>query len=104
MVKMTDLRQHLPRTCLPEHLGGCLPLDVHGWNQRLLAEQNGRVDPVDELLGIPLMTSAVHTPGPDAMRPPEFMAHVARAQRSGIYHEYEELRKEPPSGTFHCAL
>lgn len=104
MVKMTDLRQHLPRNCLPEHLGGCLPLDVHGWNQQLLAEQNGRVDPVDELLGIPLATSAVHTPGPDAMRLPEFTAHLARAQRSGIYHEYEELRKEPPSGTFHCAL
>ncbi|MCI4382086.1 hypothetical protein PGIGA_G00259540 [Pangasianodon gigas] len=104
MVKMTDLLQHLPRNCLPEHLGGCLPLDVHGWNQRLLAEQNGRVDPVDELLGVPLASSAVHTPGPDAMRLPEFTAHVARAQRSGIYHEYEELRKEPPSGTFHCAL
>lgn len=101
---MADLRQHLPRTCLPEHLGGCLPLDVHGWNQRLLVEQNGRVDPVDELLGVPLTTSAVHIPGPDSMRLPEFMAYLARAQRSGIYHEYEEIRKEPLSGTFHCAL
>uniref|UniRef100_A0A3B4D6X7 Tyrosine-protein phosphatase non-receptor type 9 n=1 Tax=Pygocentrus nattereri TaxID=42514 RepID=A0A3B4D6X7_PYGNA len=104
MVKMTDLRQHLPRDCLPEHLGGCLALDVHGWNQRLLAEQNGHVDPVDELVGIPLDDSSVHTPGPEAMRLPDFMAHLSCAQRSGIYQEYEELRKEQPPGTFHCAL
>uniref|UniRef100_A0A8B9K3S0 Tyrosine-protein phosphatase non-receptor type 9 n=1 Tax=Astyanax mexicanus TaxID=7994 RepID=A0A8B9K3S0_ASTMX len=90
MVKMTDLRLHLPRDCLPEHLGGCLALDVH--------------DPVDELVGIPLDDSSVHAPGPEAMRLPEYVAHLARAQRSGIYQEYEELRKEQPPGTFHCAL
>ncbi|XP_035391030.1 tyrosine-protein phosphatase non-receptor type 9 [Electrophorus electricus] len=104
MVKMADLRQHLPRDCLPEHLGGCLALDVYGWNQRLLAEQNGRVDPVDELVGIPLEDASVHTPGLDGTHPTEFAAHLGRAQRTGIYQEYEELRQEQPSGTFHCAL
>uniref|UniRef100_A0A8C7NA00 Tyrosine-protein phosphatase non-receptor type 9 n=1 Tax=Oncorhynchus kisutch TaxID=8019 RepID=A0A8C7NA00_ONCKI len=73
MVRMSDLCQHLPRDCLPEHLGGLLPLDAHGWNQQLLAGQNGRVDPVDELVGIPLEDSSVHNPGPEAMRLPEFM-------------------------------
>nr|XP_046213306.1 tyrosine-protein phosphatase non-receptor type 9 isoform X1 [Oncorhynchus gorbuscha] len=104
MVRMSDLCQHLPRDCLPEHLGGLLPLDAHGWNQQLLAGQNGRVDPVDELVGIPLEDSSVHNPGPEAMRLPDFMAHLGRLQRSGIHLEYEEIRKEQPPGTFHCAL
>ncbi|XP_041693594.1 tyrosine-protein phosphatase non-receptor type 9 [Coregonus clupeaformis] len=104
MVKMSDLRQHLPRDCLPEHLGGLLPLDAHGWNQQLLAGHNGRVDPVDELVGIPLEDSSVHNPGPEAMRLPELVAHLGRLQRSGIHLEYEEIRKEQPPGTFHCAL
>ncbi|XP_071009256.1 tyrosine-protein phosphatase non-receptor type 9-like isoform X1 [Oncorhynchus clarkii lewisi] len=104
MVKMSDLRQHLPRDCLPEHLGGLLPLDAHGWNEQLLAGQNGRVDPVDELVGIPLADSSVHTPGLEAMCLQEFMAHLGRLQRSGIHLEYVEIRKEQPPGTFHCAL
>uniref|UniRef100_A0A8C7WL10 protein-tyrosine-phosphatase n=1 Tax=Oncorhynchus mykiss TaxID=8022 RepID=A0A8C7WL10_ONCMY len=104
MVKMSDLRLHLPRDCLPEHLGGLLPLDAHGWNEQLLAGQNGRVDPVDELVGIPLADSSVHTPGLEAMCLQEFMAHLGRLQRSGIHLEYVEIRKEQPPGTFHCAL
>ncbi|XP_059402807.1 tyrosine-protein phosphatase non-receptor type 9-like [Carassius carassius] len=104
MVKMADLREHLPRDCLPEHLGGCLPLDVHSWNMQLLSEQNGRVDPVDELVGIPLENTSIHIPGPEVMSLAELMAHLNRAQRSGIYLEYEELRREQPPGTFTCAL
>ncbi|XP_064169997.1 tyrosine-protein phosphatase non-receptor type 9 [Anguilla rostrata] len=104
MVKMADLRQHLPRDCLPEHLGGLLSLDAHGWNQQLLAGQNGRADPVDELVGIPLGESSIHTAGPEAVSLTEFTALVGHAQRAGIYDEYEEIRKEAPPGTFHCAL
>ncbi|XP_026094366.1 tyrosine-protein phosphatase non-receptor type 9-like [Carassius auratus] len=104
MVKMADLREHLPRDCLPEHLGGCLPLDVHSWNMQLLSEQNGRVDPVDELVGIPLENTSIHIPGPEVMSLAELMAHLNRTQRSGIYLEYEELRREQPPGTFACAL
>lgn len=62
------------------------------------------MDPVDELVGIPLEDSSVHNPGPEAMRLPELMAHLGRLQRSGIHLEYEEIRKEQPPGTFHCAL
>lgn len=104
MVKMTDLRQHLPRDCLPEHLGGLLSLDAHGWNQQLLAGQNGRADPVDELVGVPLGESSIHVPGPEAVSLTEFAAHLGRAQRAGIYQQYDDIRKESPSGTFHCAL
>ncbi|KAI1904049.1 hypothetical protein AGOR_G00001680 [Albula goreensis] len=104
MVKMSDLRQHLPRDCLPEHLGGLLALDALGWNLQLLAGQNGRTDPVDELVGVPLEEASVHTPGLEAMSLAELAAHLGRCQRAGIYQEYEEIRKETPPGTFHCAL
>lgn len=103
MVKMAELRQHLPRDCLPQHLGGLLPLETYSWNQQLLAGQNGRVDPVDELVGIPVEDASIHVPGPESMRPQELLALLGRLQRSGIHQEYEELRKEPPPGTFHCA-
>lgn len=104
MVRMAELRQHLPRDCLPQHLGGLLPLDAHSWNQQLLLVQNGRVDPVDELVGVPLEEDAsIHVPGPEALRPQELLLHLGRLQRSGIHQEYEELRKEQPAGTFHCA-
>lgn len=103
MVKMAELCQHLPRDCLPQHLGGLLPLDMYSWNQQLLAGQNGRVDPVDELVGIPIEDSSVHVPGPESMRPQELLAHLGRLQRSGIHQEYEALRRETPPGTFHCA-
>uniref|UniRef100_A0A8C4IFK7 Tyrosine-protein phosphatase non-receptor type 9 n=1 Tax=Dicentrarchus labrax TaxID=13489 RepID=A0A8C4IFK7_DICLA len=101
MVKMAELRQHLPRDCLPQHLGGLLPLDAYSWNQQLLAGQNGRVDPVDELVGIPVEEASIHVPGPESMRPHELLTHLGRLQRSGIHQEYEELRREPPPGTFH---
>lgn len=103
MVKMAELRQHLPRDCLPQHLGGLLPLDAFSWNQQLLAGQNGRVDPVDELVSIPVEETSIHIPGPESMRPQELLAHLGRLQRSGVHLEYEELRKEPPPGTFYCA-
>ncbi|XP_048828956.1 tyrosine-protein phosphatase non-receptor type 9 [Brienomyrus brachyistius] len=104
MVKMADLRQHLPQDCLPQHLGGLLVLDACGWNRQLLAGQNSCVDPVDELVGLPPRSVSIHTPGSDAMSLVELAAHVARVQRVGIYQEYEDIRKEMPSGTFHCAL
>uniref|UniRef100_A0A669E0F9 protein-tyrosine-phosphatase n=1 Tax=Oreochromis niloticus TaxID=8128 RepID=A0A669E0F9_ORENI len=68
MVKMAELRQHLPRDCLPQHLD-----------------------------------ASIHVPGPESMRPQELLTHLGRLQRSGIHQEYEELRKEAPPGTFHCA-
>lgn len=104
MVKLDELRKHLPRDCLPQHLGGLLPLDATSWNQQLLAGQNDRVDPVDELVGIPVEDTSVHVPGPESMRPQELLNHLGRLQRSGIHQEYEELLKEPPAGTFSCSM
>uniref|UniRef100_A0A7N8WS87 Tyrosine-protein phosphatase non-receptor type 9 n=1 Tax=Mastacembelus armatus TaxID=205130 RepID=A0A7N8WS87_9TELE len=101
--RLINLSYHanLITDCLPQHLGGLLPLDAYSWNQQLLAGQNGRVDPVDELVGIPLEDTSIHVPGPESMRPQELLVHLGRLQRSGIHQEYEELRKEPPPGTFH---
>lgn len=104
MVRLDELRKHLPRDCLPQHLGGLLPLDATTWNQQLLAGQNDRVDPVDELVGIPVEETSVHVPGPESMRPQELLTHLGRLQRSGIHQEYEEFLKEPPAGTFNCSL
>ncbi|XP_006629010.1 tyrosine-protein phosphatase non-receptor type 9 [Lepisosteus oculatus] len=108
MVKMTDLRQHLPRDCLPEHLGGLLALDPPGWNRQLLAGQNGCVDPVDELVALPLAPArddaSIHTPGLESMSVQELVQHLGMVQRAGIYEEYDEIRREAPAGTFQCAL
>ena len=116
MVKTADLRHHLPRDCLPQHLGGLLVLDDPGnRNQQLLSVQNGRtVDPVDELAvarGIPASLSddgtSIHhagAPADGALRPQELLALLGRLQRSGIHQEYDEMRREPPPGTFHAAL
>lgn len=104
MVKIDELRKHLPRDCLPQHLGGLLPLDTSSCNQQLLVGQNGWVDPVDELVGIPLEETSIHVPGPESMHPQELLKHLGMLQRSGIHQEYEELLKEPASGTFHCSL
>uniref|UniRef100_A0A9J7WY75 Tyrosine-protein phosphatase non-receptor type 9 n=2 Tax=Cyprinus carpio TaxID=7962 RepID=A0A9J7WY75_CYPCA len=63
-----------------------------------------RVQMVKMLVGIPLENTSIHIPGPEVMSLAELMAHLNRAQRSGIYLEYEELRREQPPGTFTCAL
>ncbi|KAG7461665.1 hypothetical protein MATL_G00193490 [Megalops atlanticus] len=46
---------------------------------------------------------SVHMPEPGGMAVKELVQHVKRERKKGIYQEYEEIRKEPPSGTFHCS-
>ncbi|KAG9342464.1 hypothetical protein JZ751_016466 [Albula glossodonta] len=46
---------------------------------------------------------SVHMPEHGGMAVKELVAHVKRRRKRGIYQEYEEIRKEPPSGTFHCS-
>ncbi|KAG7458826.1 hypothetical protein MATL_G00224750 [Megalops atlanticus] len=46
---------------------------------------------------------SVHMPEPGGMAVKELVQHVKRSRKKGIYQEYEEIRKEPPSGTFHCS-
>ncbi|KAJ8247797.1 hypothetical protein GJAV_G00250640 [Gymnothorax javanicus] len=46
---------------------------------------------------------SVHMPEQDGMGVKELVAYVKRKGKRGIYQEYEEIRKEPPSGTFLCS-
>uniref|UniRef100_A0A8C6X676 Tyrosine-protein phosphatase non-receptor type 9 n=1 Tax=Naja naja TaxID=35670 RepID=A0A8C6X676_NAJNA len=108
MVKMSELRQHLPHECLPEYLGGSLKLDPLSWNCRFLPQQNGHPDPLDELILVPLApprdNGSVHVPGPKSMTLPELLDHVNQKQKRGIYEEYEGIRHRSPTGTFACSL
>ncbi|NWJ04713.1 PTN9 phosphatase, partial [Crypturellus undulatus] len=108
MVKMSELKEHLPRECLPENLGGSLKLDPLSWNCRFLPQQNGHPDPLDELILVPLASpkdnGSVHVPGPKSMTVQELLDHVTRKQKRGIYEEYEDIRRRSPAGTFVCSL
>uniref|UniRef100_A0A8C6ZBN5 Tyrosine-protein phosphatase non-receptor type 9 n=1 Tax=Nothoprocta perdicaria TaxID=30464 RepID=A0A8C6ZBN5_NOTPE len=104
MVKMSELKEHLPRECLPEYLGGSLKLDPLSWNCRFLPQQNGHPDPLDELILVPLVTpkdnGSVHVPGPKSITVQELLDHVTHKQKRGIYEEYEDIRRRSPAGTF----
>uniref|UniRef100_K7GF82 Tyrosine-protein phosphatase non-receptor type 9 n=1 Tax=Pelodiscus sinensis TaxID=13735 RepID=K7GF82_PELSI len=108
MVKMSELKEHLPRECLPEYLGGSLKLDPLSWNCRFLPQQNGHPDPLDELILVPLVAprdnGSVHIPGPKCMTVHQLLDHVTRKQKRGIYEEYEDIRRRSPAGTFSCSL
>ncbi|XP_017937033.1 tyrosine-protein phosphatase non-receptor type 9 [Manacus vitellinus] len=108
MVKMSELKEHLPRECLPEYLGGSLKLDPLSWNCRFLPQQNGHPDPLDELILVPLAApkdnGSVHVPGPKSMTLQELLDHVSHKQKQGIYEEYEDIRRRSPAGTFVCSL
>uniref|UniRef100_A0A7N6AGE8 Tyrosine-protein phosphatase non-receptor type 9 n=1 Tax=Anabas testudineus TaxID=64144 RepID=A0A7N6AGE8_ANATE len=43
---------------------------------------------------------SVHIPEPGGMTVLELVEYVKRKKKKGIYQEYEEIRKEPPAGTF----
>lgn len=108
MVKMSELKEHLPRECLPEYLGGSLKLDPLSWNCRFLPQQNGHPDPLDELILVPLAApkdnGSVHVPGPKSVTLQELLDHVSHKQKRGIYEEYEDIRRRSPAGTFVCSL
>ncbi|CAJ1052153.1 tyrosine-protein phosphatase non-receptor type 9 isoform X1 [Xyrichtys novacula] len=43
---------------------------------------------------------SIHMPEQGGMTLHELVEHVKRKKKKGIYQEYEEIRKEPPAGTF----
>ncbi|KAG9259652.1 tyrosine-protein phosphatase non-receptor type 9-like [Astyanax mexicanus] len=43
---------------------------------------------------------SVHIAEPGGMSVQDLVQHVKRKKKKGIYQEYEEIRKEPPAGTF----
>ncbi|KAH0619836.1 hypothetical protein JD844_014167 [Phrynosoma platyrhinos] len=100
MVKMSELKEHLPQECLPEYLGGSLKLDPISWNCSFLPQQNGHPDPLDELILVPLASprdnGSVHVPVPKGMTVQEVLEHVKQKQKRGIYEEYEGIRRRRP--------
>ncbi|KAG7263533.1 hypothetical protein CRUP_013089 [Coryphaenoides rupestris] len=48
----------------------------------------------------PYVEVSVHMPEPGGMSVNDLVEHVKRRKKKGIYQEYEEIRKEPPAGTF----
>uniref|UniRef100_H3DKC7 Tyrosine-protein phosphatase non-receptor type 9 n=1 Tax=Tetraodon nigroviridis TaxID=99883 RepID=H3DKC7_TETNG len=48
----------------------------------------------------PHMEVSVHMPEPGGMTVHELVDYVKRKKKKGIYQEYEDIRKEPPAGTF----
>ncbi|KAJ3614291.1 hypothetical protein NHX12_017865 [Muraenolepis orangiensis] len=48
----------------------------------------------------PYVEVSVHGPEPGGMSVSDLVEHVKRRKKKGIYQEYEEIRKEPPAGTF----
>ncbi|XP_048827796.1 tyrosine-protein phosphatase non-receptor type 9-like isoform X1 [Brienomyrus brachyistius] len=43
---------------------------------------------------------SVHLPDDEGMTVRELVEHVKKTKKKGIFREYEEIRKEPPTGTF----
>lgn len=46
------------------------------------------------------MEASIHMPEQGGMTVHDLVDHVKRKKKKGIYQEYEEIRKEPPAGTF----
>uniref|UniRef100_A0A8C1HCC1 Tyrosine-protein phosphatase non-receptor type 9 n=1 Tax=Cyprinus carpio carpio TaxID=630221 RepID=A0A8C1HCC1_CYPCA len=90
-VKAHELVNHIPVSSLPEHLGGSSQYRHAHWNGSVLW-----------LPGTTTETAAlsVHVAEPGGMSVQDLVQHVKRKKKKGIYQEYEEIRKEPPAGTF----
>ncbi|XP_051993716.1 tyrosine-protein phosphatase non-receptor type 9 [Xyrauchen texanus] len=61
--------------------------------------------PVPDMSWLPGTTAeitalSVHIAEPGGMNVQDLVQHVKRKMKKGIYQEYEEIRKEPPAGTF----
>ncbi|XP_054633912.1 tyrosine-protein phosphatase non-receptor type 9 isoform X1 [Dunckerocampus dactyliophorus] len=46
------------------------------------------------------MEESIHVPEQGGMTVRELVEHIKKSKKKGIYQEYEEIRKEPPAGTF----
>uniref|UniRef100_A0A8C4IY85 Tyrosine-protein phosphatase non-receptor type 9 n=1 Tax=Dicentrarchus labrax TaxID=13489 RepID=A0A8C4IY85_DICLA len=89
-VKAHELASHIPVSSLPEHLGGT---SQYSHSPPLSSSW----DPDDEGR---CMEVSVHMPEQGGMTVHDLVEHVKRKKKKGIYQEYEEIRKEPPAGTF----
>uniref|UniRef100_A0A672RQT9 Tyrosine-protein phosphatase non-receptor type 9 n=1 Tax=Sinocyclocheilus grahami TaxID=75366 RepID=A0A672RQT9_SINGR len=96
-----ELVNHIPVSSLPEHLGGSSqrPLNCQYFRGH---PPGGRPELKLWLPGTTTETAAlsVHAAEPGGMSVQDLVQHVKRKKKKGIYQEYEEIRKEPPDGTF----
>uniref|UniRef100_A0AAQ5XGF6 protein-tyrosine-phosphatase n=1 Tax=Amphiprion ocellaris TaxID=80972 RepID=A0AAQ5XGF6_AMPOC len=98
-VKAHELASHIPVSSLPEHLGGMSQYSHVAWIQSCVNSPplSSSWGPEDENC---CMQVSVHMPEQGGMTVHELVEHVKRKKKKGIYQEYEEIRKEPPAGTF----
>uniref|UniRef100_A0A8D3DMD3 Tyrosine-protein phosphatase non-receptor type 9 n=1 Tax=Scophthalmus maximus TaxID=52904 RepID=A0A8D3DMD3_SCOMX len=93
-VKAHELASHIPVSSLPEHLGGTSQYSHPPSSQSALSS-SCVLDDEERCMEV-----SVHVPEQGGMSVHELVDHVKRRKKKGIYQEYEEIRKEPPSGTF----
>uniref|UniRef100_A0A4W4EVD9 Tyrosine-protein phosphatase non-receptor type 9 n=1 Tax=Electrophorus electricus TaxID=8005 RepID=A0A4W4EVD9_ELEEL len=86
-VKAQELASHIPISSLPEHLGGSSQYNHIAWIQSCINSREGLV-------------MSIHIAEPGGMTMQELVQHVKSKKKKGIYQEYEEIRREPPAGTF----
>uniref|UniRef100_A0A672RQZ5 Tyrosine-protein phosphatase non-receptor type 9 n=1 Tax=Sinocyclocheilus grahami TaxID=75366 RepID=A0A672RQZ5_SINGR len=101
-VKAHELVNHIPVSSLPEHLGGSSQYSHIAWIQSCNHRTAGPAPDMSWLPGTTTETAAlsVHAAEPGGMSVQDLVQHVKRKKKKGIYQEYEEIRKEPPDGTF----
>ncbi|KAE8631109.1 hypothetical protein XENTR_v10001084 [Xenopus tropicalis] len=114
-VKAHELVNHIPKESLPDHLGGTSKISHVAWIQSCVnsrqTQENG--DCMDHLFMIyasdqnpksrPLPTGmelSIHMPEDGGMTVLGLVQHVKRMKKRGIFQEYEEIRKDPPVGSF----
>ncbi|KAJ8262407.1 hypothetical protein GJAV_G00166120 [Gymnothorax javanicus] len=122
-----DTPPHGPKPCGGAEEGGAVEPEGRGVGEERTEEEGGGLEPESEAVdGVPPLPQksnvvrpnadpgsavssspaegaelSVHMPEPGGMTVKELVQHVKRKRKKGIYQEYEEIRKEPPSGTFH---
>uniref|UniRef100_A0A3Q2ZBT9 Tyrosine-protein phosphatase non-receptor type 9 n=1 Tax=Kryptolebias marmoratus TaxID=37003 RepID=A0A3Q2ZBT9_KRYMA len=103
-VKAHELASHIPVSSLPEHLGGTSQYSHVAWIHSCVNMQTntvqGDTQEHDTHDCNHYTEVSVHMPDQGGMTVHELVEYVKRKKKRGIYQEYEEIRKEPPAGTF----
>uniref|UniRef100_A0A8C1BYJ9 Tyrosine-protein phosphatase non-receptor type 9 n=1 Tax=Cyprinus carpio carpio TaxID=630221 RepID=A0A8C1BYJ9_CYPCA len=94
-VKAHELVNHIPVSSLPEHLGGSSQYSHIAWIQSCVNSTGHAWLPGTETAAL-----SVHLAEQGGMTVHDLVQHVKLKKKKGIYQEYEEIRKEPPAGTF----
>uniref|UniRef100_A0AAZ3R9P4 protein-tyrosine-phosphatase n=1 Tax=Oncorhynchus tshawytscha TaxID=74940 RepID=A0AAZ3R9P4_ONCTS len=109
-VKAHELSNYIPVSSLPEHLDGTSRYSHVAWIQSFSLPRHPQPPPSQcpSLSGAsqpdedpcPQEEVSVHMPDGVGMNVLELVEHVKKRKKKGIYQEYEEIRKEPPTGSF----